>query len=181
MAKDLKGSKTEKNLQEAFAGESMARNKYDYYAARAKKDGYEQIAAFFADSAQNEREHAKIWFKLLHGGGVPPTAENLQDGINGEEYEYKDMYARFEKEARAEGFTEIADLFKGVADIEKVHAERYIKLLQSLKAGTVFKKAKEIIWACRNCGHVVSAAAAPAECPVCVHPQSYFEEKQNNY
>jgi rubrerythrin len=181
MSKDLKGSKTEKNLQTAFAGECQARTKYDYYASKARKDGYEQVAAFFEESALNEKEHAKIWFKFLHNNEVPATVENLLDGIAGEHFEYTDMYVKFEKEARAEGFDQIAGLFKMVAEIEKAHGARYQKLLESIKHGTAFKKNKEVLWVCRNCGHSHTANAAPMQCPVCAHPQSFFEVKQNNY
>lgn len=180
MDKKLQGTKTEKNLQTAFAGECMARTKYDYYASKAQKDGYQQIAAFFEETALNEKEHAKIWFKLLHNG-IPETAKNLQDGIDGENYEWVDMYARFEKEAREEGLNDIADLFKGVGAVEKTHEQRYQKLLNSLNGGSVFKKDAEIVWVCRNCGHEHKGKTAPAACPVCNHPQSFFEEKQRNY
>jgi len=180
MSKKLNGTKTEKNLSSAFAGESMARNKYDYYASRAKKDGYEQIAAFFTETALNEKEHAKIWFKLLHDG-VPQTLQNLQDGIDGENYEHTQMYAQFEKEARAEGFNEIADLFKGVGAIEKTHEERYKKLLAAVKTGSVFNKTKSITWVCRNCAHPHSGKTPPNVCPICVHAKSFFEQKQENY
>ncbi len=180
MDNKLKGSKTEKNLQTAFAGESMARTKYDYYSSQARKDGYEQIGYFFEESAQNEKEHAKIWFKLLHDG-VPPTEQNLMDGIAGERYEWSDMYVGFAKDARAEGFNDIAVLFEGVAKIEKAHEARYAKLLDALKSGTVFKKEMDITWICRNCGHEHTGKNAPEKCPVCSHPKSYFEGKQNNY
>ena len=178
---ELKGSKTEKNLMAAFAGESQATNKYTYYASRAKKDGYEQIAAIFQETANNEREHAKLWFKHLHGGGVPETAENLLDAANGENYEWTDMYAAFAKEAREEGFTEIAAQFEGVAAIERAHEERYRKLLANIEGGLVFSCDGDAVWQCRNCGHIVVGRAAPAVCPVCRHPQSYFEIKASNY
>ena len=178
---EFKGSKTEKNLLEAFAGESMARNKYDYYSSQAKKDGYEQIADIFAETALNEKEHAKLWYKQLHGGSVPNTAQNLKDAAAGENFEWTDMYAKFEKEARAEGFKEIAEMFKGVGAIEKLHEERYLTLLKNIESGIVFKKDKVVMWKCRNCGHVHVAAEAPECCPVCKHPKSYFEVKAQNY
>ncbi|MGN0980291.1 MAG: rubrerythrin [Candidatus Avoscillospira sp.] len=178
---ELKGSKTEKNLLAAFAGESQAYTKYGYYASRAKKDGYEQIAAIFTETAANEKEHAKLWFKLLHGGAVPGTMDNLEDAAAGENYEWTDMYAGFAKEAREEGFDKIAELFEGVAAIEKEHEERYLKLLANVKDGLVFTKDGDKIWKCRNCGHVVVGKEAPAVCPVCAHPQAYFEIKAENY
>ena len=178
---ELKGSKTEKNLMEAFAGESQARNKYTYYASKAKKDGYEQIAAIFEETAQNEKEHAKMWFKLLHDGEIPSTAENLKDAAAGENYEWTDMYDGFAKTAREEGFTKIAYLFEEVAKIEKEHEERYKKLLENVENGLVFSKDGDKIWKCRNCGHIVIGKEAPAVCPVCEHPQSYFEIKAENY
>ena len=177
---NLKGTKTEKNLMEAFAGESQARNKYTYYASKAKKDGYEQIAALFLETADNEKEHAKIWFKLLHDG-VGPTVENLKDAAAGENGEWTDMYARMEKEAREEGFNDIADLFKGVASIEKEHEERYLALLKNIEDGTVFKKNQKVVWICRNCGHIVDAVEAPDKCPVCDHPKAYFQLRVINY
>ncbi len=177
----LKGSKTEANLQAAFAGESQARNKYSYYASKAKKDGFEQIAALFEETAANEKEHAKIWFKLLHGGAVPSTVENLKDAAAGENYEWTDMYAGFAKEARKEGFNDIADLFEGVAKIEKEHEERYLKLLENIETGIVFSRDGEMIWKCRNCGHIVIGKSAPDVCPVCAHPRAYFEVKAENY
>ena len=180
MANNLKGTKTEKNLMDAFAGESMARNKYDFYASQAKKDASEQVAAFFAETALNEKEHAKLWFKLLHDG-VPGTAENLADAAGGEHFEWVDMYAKFEKEAREEGFSDIAVLFKGVGAIEKTHEERYLKLLETLNTGKTFQKDEPIVWVCRNCGHIHTGKTAPGLCPVCKHPQMYFEEKQDNY
>lgn len=177
---NLKGTKTEANLMAAFAGESQARNKYTYYASKAKKDGYVQIAALFEETANNEKEHAKIWFKLLHGG-MPSTVENLKDAAEGENYEWTDMYAGFAKTAREEGFDEIADLFEGVAAIEKEHEERYRKLLANIEGDLVFSKDGDVIWECRNCGHIVIGKKAPNVCPVCAHPQSYFQVKANNY
>ena len=177
---NLKGTKTEKNLMEAFAGESQARNKYTYYASKAKKEGYEQIAAFFLETADNEKEHAKIWFKLLHDG-VGSTVDNLKDAAAGENGEWTDMYARMEKEAREEGFNDIADLFKGVAAIEKEHEERYLALLKNIEDGTVFKKNQKVVWICRNCGHIVDSAEAPDKCPVCDHPKAYFQLRVINY
>jgi len=178
---ELKGSKTEKNLMTAFAGESQARNKYTYYASKAKKDGYEQIASIFLETAENEKEHAKIWFKLLNGGEIPSTIQNLQDAANGENYEWTDMYDGFAKTAREEGFDKIAFLFEEVGKIEKEHEARYLKLLENVKEGLVFSKDDERIWKCRNCGHVVIGKYAPEVCPVCGHPQSYFEIKAENY
>ncbi len=179
--KELKGTRTEANLMAAFAGESQARNKYTYYASKAKKDGYEQIAALFLETAENEKEHAKIWFKLLHGGAVPSTEENLADAAAGENYEWTDMYAGFAKEAKEEGFDEIAALFQMVAKIEKEHEERYLKLLANIKDGVVFSKDGDTIWKCRNCGHIVVGKKAPELCPVCAHPKAYFEVKAENY
>jgi len=178
---ELKGSKTYENLMTAFAGESQARNKYTYYASKAKKDGYEQIAALFEETANNEKEHAKMWFKELHGGSVPDTLENLNDAADGENYEWTDMYSEFAKVAREEGFTRIANLFEGVAKIEKEHEERYRKLISNIEGGLVFSKDGDTIWKCRNCGHIVVGKKAPAMCPVCAHPQSYFEVKAENY
>ena len=178
---NLKGTKTEANLWAAFAGESQARNKYSYYASKAKKDGYEQIAALFEETAANEKEHAKIWFKLLHGGAIPSTIENLKDGAAGENYEWTDMYAGFAKEAREEGFDYIATLFEEVAKIEREHEERYLKLLANIEGGIVFSRDGDTIWKCRNCGHIVVGKNAPDVCPVCAHPQSYFEIKAENY
>ncbi|MBO5412968.1 MAG: rubrerythrin family protein [Clostridia bacterium] len=178
---ELKGSKTEKNLMEAFAGESQARNKYTYYASKAKKDGYEQIAAIFQETADNEKEHAKLWFKLLHGGAVPTTEENLADAASGENYEWTDMYARMAKEAKEEGFDKIAYLFESVGKIEKEHEERYRKLLANVENGTVFEAGEVKIWKCRNCGHIVVGTKAPEICPVCEHPRAYFEIKAENY
>ena len=173
--KELKGTKTEKNLLEAFAGESQARNKYTYYASKAKKDGYEQIAAIFEETANNEKEHAKLWFKYLHNGEIASTMENLKDAAAGENYEWTDMYDRMAKEAEEEGFTEIAAKFRGVAAIEKHHEERYRKLLKNIDDKVVFSREGECIWICRNCGHIVIGKSAPKICPVCNHPQSYFE------
>ena len=178
---ELKGSKTEQNLMAAFAGESQARNKYSYYASKAKKEGYEQIAALFEETANNEKEHAKLWFKELHGGSIPTTAENLLDAAEGENYEWTDMYAEFAKTAREEGFTRIALLFEGVAKIEKEHEERYRKLLENVNNEMVFSKDGEKVWVCRNCGHVHVGKEAPKACPVCAHPQAYFEVKADNY
>ena len=176
---ELKGSKTEKNLMEAFAGESMARNKYSYYASKAKKDGYVQIAELFEETAANEKEHAKIWFKLLNGIGS--TEENLKAAAAGENYEWTDMYDKFAKEAREEGFDQIAELFEGVAAIEKEHEERYLKLLQNIEEGIVFSRDGDTIWKCMNCGHICVGQKAPEVCPVCNHPQAYFEIKEENY
>jgi len=178
---ELKGSKTEKNLQEAFAGESQARNKYTYFASKAKKEGYEQIAAIFQETADNEKEHAKIWFKLLHDGEVPTTTENLKAAADGENYEWTDMYDRMAREAREEGFTKIAYLFEAVGKIEKEHEERYRKLLENVEDGIVFSRDGDKIWKCRNCGHIVIGKEAPGVCPVCEHPQSFFEIKAENY
>ena len=177
---ELKGSKTEKNLMTAFAGESQARNKYTYYASKARKDGYVQIANIFEETANNEKEHAKMWFKLLNGG-IGSTAENLRDAAAGENYEWTDMYASFAKEAREEGFEEIARQFEGVAAIEKEHEERYLKLLANVEGGLVFSRDEDMIWQCSNCGHVCVGKKAPEVCPVCAHPQSYFEMKKANY
>lgn len=177
----LKGSKTEKNLMSAFAGESQARNKYTYYASKAKKDGYEQIAAIFEETANQEKEHAKLWFKELHNGEVPSTIENLQDAIDGENYEWTDMYEEFAKVADEEGFKLIANKFRMVAKIEKMHEERYRKLLDNINDGVVFSRDGDMIWQCRNCGHIVIGKKAPMVCPVCNHPQSYFEIKKENY
>ena len=176
---DLKGTQTEKNLQAAFAGESQARNKYTYFASVAKKEGYEQIAALFEETANNEKEHAKMWFKLL--GGIGDTAANLKAAADGENYEWTDMYDDFAKTARAEGFEAIAKMFEGVGAIEKHHEERYRKLLKNLEDKVVFSKDGDAIWQCRNCGHIVVGKEAPKVCPVCAHPQSYFEIKAENY
>ena len=178
---ELKGSKTEQNLMTAFAGESQARNKYTYYASKAKKDGYEQIAAIFEETANNEKEHAKIWFKLLNGGEVPSTEENLKAAAEGENYEWTEMYDEFAKTAREEGFDHIAYLFEGVAKIEKEHEERYRKLLANVNDKLVFSSDGDTIWICRNCGHIHIGKTAPKVCPVCAHPQSYFERKADNY
>ena len=178
---ELKGSKTEQNLMAAFAGESQARNKYTYYASKAKKDGYEQIAAIFEETANNEKEHAKMWFKELHGGSIPDTIENLTDAAEGENYEWTDMYSEFAKVAREEGFDRIAYLFEGVAAIEKEHEERYRKLIENIEGGLVFSRDGDKIWKCRNCGHIVIGKEAPKVCPICTHPQSYFEIKAENY
>ena len=178
---ELKGSKTEKNLMEAFAGESQARNKYTYFASKAKKEGYEQIAAIFQETADNEKEHAKLWFKLLNGGEIGTTEENLKAAAVGENYEWTDMYERMAKEAREEGFDHIAFLFDGVAKIEKEHEERYKKLLENVKDGKVFEAGEIKIWKCRNCGHIVVGTKAPEICPICAHPKAYFEIKAENY
>lgn len=179
--KELKGTKTEANLLAAFAGESQARNKYTYFASKAKKDGYVQIAAIFEETANNEKEHAKIWYKLLNGGAVGNTIENLKEAAGGENYEWTEMYPTFAKEAREEGFDEIADLFEGVAAIEKEHEERYKKLLANVEGGLVFSREGDMIWQCANCGHICVGKQAPEECPVCAHPQSYFQIKAENY
>ena len=176
----LKGTKTEANLQAAFAGESQARNKYTYYASKAKKDGYVQIAAIFEETANNEKEHAKMWYKLLNDG-IGSTEENLKDAAEGENYEWTDMYAGFAKDAREEGFEEIAALFEGVAAIEKEHEERYRKLLANIEGGLVFSKDGDTIWQCANCGHICVGKEAPEVCPVCAHPQAYFQVKAENY
>ena len=178
--KELKGTRTEKNLMEAFAGECQARTKYTYYASQAKKDGYVQIASLFEETANNEKEHAKIWFKLLHDG-MPSTPENLVDAANGENYEWTDMYDRMAKEAEEEGFTKIAHLFKMVGAIEKEHEARYRKLLANIEGGLVFSRDGDAIWQCANCGHIVIGKNAPEVCPVCAHPQSYFQIKAENY
>lgn len=178
---DLKGSKTEKNLQEAFAGESQARNKYTYFAAKARKEGYVQIANIFEETAGNEKEHAKIWFKYLQGGDIQDTVSNLKAAADGENFEWTDMYARMAKEAREEGFTEIAARFEMVGKIEKDHEERYRKLLANIQGGLVFSKDGDCIWQCINCGHIVIGKKAPNLCPVCSHPQSFFEVKKENY
>ncbi len=177
---ELKGSKTEKNLMAAFSGESEARNKYTYYASKAKKDGYVQIAKLFEETAANEKEHAKIWFKLLKDG-IGDTAYNLADAAAGENYEWTEMYPTFAKEAREEGFNHIAFLFEEVAKIEKEHEERYRKLLENVEGGLVFSRDEEMIWQCSNCGHIVVGKKAPEVCPVCAHPQDYFEIKADNY
>ncbi|MBP3636331.1 MAG: rubrerythrin family protein [Clostridia bacterium] len=179
--KNLKGTKTEANLLEAFAGESMARNKYTYFASKARKDGYVQIAQLFEDTANNEKEHAKIWFKYLEGGSIKGTAENLLAAAEGENGEWTDMYARMAEEARAEGFDEIADKFAMVAAIEKTHEERYRKLLANVEGGLVFSRDGDMIWECSNCGHLHIGKKAPELCPVCAHPQSYFMLRPTNY
>ena len=178
---ELKGSKTEQNLMAAFAGESQARNKYTYFASKAKKEGYEQIAAIFLETADNEKEHAKIWFKLLNGGDIPTTTENLKAAAAGENYEWTDMYDEFAKTAKEEGFDKIAYLFEAVGKIEKEHEERYLKLLENVEDGLVFSKDGDKIWKCRNCGHICIGKEAPQVCPVCNHPQAYFEIKAENF
>ena len=178
---ELKGTRTEKNLMEAFAGESQARNKYTYYASKARKDGYEQIARIFEETANNEKEHAKLWFKHLHGGEMPDTAANLLDAAQGENYEWTDMYDRMAKEAREEGFTAIAVQFEMVGRIEKSHEDRYRKLLSNVEEGIVFSRDGDMIWECGNCGHIVVGKKAPEVCPVCHHPKSYFMLRANNY
>jgi rubrerythrin len=178
---ELKGSNTEKNLMTAFSGESQARNKYTYYASKARKDGYEQIASFFEETANNEREHAKIWFKLLKGGDIPTTTDNLKDAAAGENYEWTTMYSDFAKVAKEEGFDHIAFLFEEVAKIEKSHEERYKNLLENIDNNKVFEKDEEKIWICRNCGHIHIGNSAPETCPVCSHPKAFFELKLNNY
>ncbi|MCL2028894.1 MAG: rubrerythrin family protein [Deltaproteobacteria bacterium] len=181
MAKKLKGTQTEKNLEAAFAGESQARVKYGYYVSRARKDGYEQIADLFQETSDNEKEHAKIWFKFLHGGEVPDTIANLKDAASGEHYEWTEMYAGFAKTAQEEGFGDIAALFRQVAEIEKRHEERYKKLLANIESGQVFSRAKETDWQCANCGHVVKNRQAPEICPVCVHPRGHFHISAANF
>lgn len=176
---ELKGSKTEQNLIAAFAGESQARNKYDYYASKAKKDGYEQIAAIFQETALNEKEHAKMWYKLFHG--INTTLDNLIDAAAGESYEWTEMYEDFAKVAEEEGFYDIAEKFRGVAAIEKAHEERYRKLAENIKNGEVFVKMDENVWVCRNCGHIHVGKTASEVCPVCAHPQSYFELRKDNF
>ncbi len=179
--KDIKGTKTEQNLQIAFAGESQARNKYTYYASKAKKEGYVQIANIFEETAGNEKEHAKMWFKLLNGGSIKDTISNLKDAAAGENYEWTDMYETFAKEAREEGFDDIAFLFEEVGKIEKEHEERYLQLLKNIEEGKVFKKGEVVVWKCLNCGHIHVGETAPEVCPVCNHPQSYFELQAKNY
>lgn len=179
--KNLKGTKTEKNLMDAFAGESMARNKYTYFASKARKDGYEQIAAIFEETANNEKEHAKLWFKLLNGGEIAGTMDNLRAAAEGENYEWTDMYAKMAEEADAEGFPEIARRFRGVAAIEKHHEERYRRLLQNIEEGIVFSREGDTVWICRNCGHLHFGKKAPEVCPVCQHRQSFFEIEAKNY
>lgn len=179
--KNLKGTKTERNLMDAFAGESQARNKYTYYASKARKEGYEQIAALFEETAHNEKEHAKLWFKFLHDGDVPDTMTNLRDAAEGENYEWTDMYDRMAREAEEEGFPEIAFRFRAVAAIERHHEERYRRLLANIEEGIVFSRDNDAIWICRNCGHIVIGKKAPKACPVCLHPQSFFEIEATNY
>lgn len=179
--KDLKGTKTEVNLMTAFAGESQARNKYTYFASKAKKDGYVQIANIFEETANNEKEHAKLWFKLLEGGSIKDTISNLEAAAAGENYEWTEMYATFAKEAREEGFDDIAYLFEGVAAIEKEHEERYKKFLANIKNGLVFERDRDVVWHCNNCGHTVKGKNAPDVCPVCAHPQAHFQIKSENY
>ena len=178
---ELKGSKTEANLLAAFAGESQARNKYTYYASKAKKEGYEQIAEIFEETANNEKEHAKLWFKALHNGEVPSTLENLKDAANGENYEWTEMYKEFAETARAEGFDNIAKLFESVGEIEKHHEERYMKLVNNIENNLVFERGEEKVWICRNCGHIYVGKKALKVCPVCKHPESYMELKKENY
>ncbi|MBP3356500.1 MAG: rubrerythrin family protein [Rikenellaceae bacterium] len=178
---NLKGTRTEKNLQEAFAGESMAHTKYLYYASKAKKEGYVQISDLFTETAKNEKEHAKLWFKLLHGDAVPDTATNLLDAANGENYEWTDMYDRFAEEARKEGFTRIAALFEEVGRIEREHEARYRKLLANVEGDLVFSRDGDCLWQCSNCGHIAVGRKAPEICPVCAHPQGYFQLKAENY
>ena len=179
--KELKGTKTEKNLLDAFAGESMARNKYSYFASKAKKDGYVQIAALFEETAANEKEHAKLWFKYLEGGAIKDTKSNIKAAAEGENYEWTDMYDRMAKEADEEGFTEIAAKMRGVAEIERHHEERYLRLLKNIEEGIVFSREGDTVWKCRNCGHIVVGKKAPELCPVCAHAQSYFEINAENY
>ncbi len=178
---ELKGSKTESNLMAAFAGESQARNKYTYYASKAKKEGYEQIASIFEETANNEKEHAKMWFKLLNDGDIPDTLTNLKDAASGENYEWTDMYKSFAVTAREEGFDDIAYLFESVGEIEKHHEERYLKLVGNIENNLVFERGEEKVWICRNCGHIYVGKSAPKVCPVCKHPQSYMELKAENY
>lgn len=178
---EFKGSRTEANLMSAFAGESQARNKYTYYASKAKKDGLEQIAALFLETAENEKEHAKIWFKLLHDGNIPETKDNLIDAAGGEHFEWADMYQSYAAVAKDEGFDHIAFLFEQVGRIEKEHEDRYLALLDNLNTDTVFAKGEKILWRCRNCGHIHVGEKAPEMCPVCSHPKAYFEEAAKNY
>ena len=178
---DLKNTKTEKNLLAAFAGESQAANKYEFFASQAKKDGYEQIANIFLETEKNERAHAKIWFKLLNGGQIKNTPENLKDAAAGENYEWTDMYKKFAEEAENEGFSEIADLFRKVAEIEKEHEQRYLALLNNINSNKVFERENETVWICLNCGHIHYGNQAPEKCPVCSHPKAYFQLKQQNY
>ena len=178
---ELKGSKTEKNLMTAFSGESEARNKYTFYASKARKDGYEQIASIFEETANNEKEHAKLWFKALNNGDIPSTFDNLKDAANGENYEWTQMYKSFAEVAKEEGFDDIAKLFEMVADIEKHHEERYLKLVDNIEEDKVFHKSEEVIWICRNCGHIYYGKDALKVCPVCKHPESFMELKNTNY
>ena len=178
---EFRGNKTEANLAAAFAGESQARNKYTYYASKAKKDGYEQIAALFQETADNEKEHAKIWFKLLHDGAVPDTVTNLKDAADGENYEWTEMYRQFAEEADEEGFHDIAETMRKIAAIEKAHEERYRKLLDNIEKDIVFRCDDEIVWVCRNCGYIYVGKEAPDECPACAHPKAYFERQATNY
>lgn len=178
---DLKGTKTEKNLKAAFAGESEARNKYTYFASKAKKDGYEQIASIFAETAENEKEHAKMWFKLLNGGNVDDTIDNLKAAAGGENFEHTNMYVEFAKIAKEEGFDRIAYLFEAVGEIEKEHEARFLKLVENIEGGMVFSKENDAVWKCRNCGHIVIGKQALKICPVCTHPQSFFEVEAKNY
>jgi rubrerythrin len=178
---NIKGSRTEANLMAAFAGESQAHTKYKYYSSKAKKDGYVQMANIFEETANNEKEHAKIWFKLLHDGDVPSTLENLKDAANGEHYEWTDMYATFAKEAREEGFNQIAALFEQVGKIEKEHEERYLALVKNIEEGKVFEKDGVVVWKCLNCGYIHVGPIAPNVCPVCKHEQAYFELREKNY
>ncbi|GHU13408.1 rubrerythrin [Alphaproteobacteria bacterium] len=178
---ELKGSKTERNLMEAFSGESKARNKYTYFASKARKEGYVQIAKIFEETASNETEHAKIWFKLLNDGAIPSTLDNLKAAAEGENYEWTEMYAQFAKEAEEDGFSDIALLFRAVAEIEKSHEERYKKLLKNIEGNNVFRKEGKVIWECSNCGHLIESDSAPRLCPVCSHPQAYFELRSSNY
>ena len=179
--KELKGTKTERNLQEAFAGESQARNKYSYFASKARKEGYEQIASIFEETAQNEKEHAKLWFKMLNGGEISDTMANLRAAADGENYEWTDMYDRMAAEADEEGFPQIAARFRAVAAIERHHEERYRRLLANIEEGLVFSREGDTVWICRNCGHIVIGKKAPGACPVCLHPQSFFELEAKNY
>ncbi|MCL2672069.1 MAG: rubrerythrin family protein [Clostridiales bacterium] len=178
---ELKGTKTEKNLQAAFAGESQAHTKYLYFASRARKDGYEQIGDIFTETAKNEKEHAKLWFKYLHGGGVPETSVNLLDAASGENFEWTEMYAQFAAEARSEGFNEIAARFEGVGRIERAHEERYRKLLAAIENDLAFIRDEETVWKCNNCGHLHVGKNAPGLCPICAHPKAFFEERAENY
>ena len=178
---ELTGSKTEANLMAAFAGESQAYTKYTYYASKAKKDGYVQIGDLFEETAKNEKEHAKIWFKLLHDDGIPHTLDNLKDAANGENYEWTDMYKQFEEEAKEEGFMRIAALFRMVGKIESEHEARYRKLIGNIEDGVVFSKDNDVVWQCSNCGHIIVGKKAPELCPVCAHPKSYFQIKAENY